>query len=433
MDISRSTELFGRAQKAIPGGVNSPVRAFRSVGGQPLFVSRGEGSRIYDEDGNCFIDYVCSWGPLILGHAHPEVIAAIEETAKRGTTFGAPTKLEVEMAEAIVDAVPSVEMVRLVNSGTEALMSAVRVARGFTGRAMVLKFEGCYHGHSDAFLSKAGSGVATFGLPDSAGVPQGTAADTITVAYNDLDAADDAMKAVGDEIACVVLEPVAGNMGVVPPKPGFLQGLRDLCDRHGSLLLFDEVITGFRVAFGGAQELYGIKPDLTTLGKIIGGGLPVGAFGGRRDVMQCVAPLGPVYQAGTLSGNPLAVSAGLATLRVLNQPGFYEDLNCKSARLEAGLTKAAAETAVAVTINRVGSMMTCFLSEGPVSNYCDAQKSDGDTYARFFSAMLESGVYLAPSRFEAAFVSAAHSDEDIAATIETAGRVFEATPTPSGP
>lgn len=424
LDITRSIELFGRAQKLIPGGVNSPVRAFRSVGGQPVFVSRGEGSRIYDEDGNSFIDYVCSWGPLILGHAHPEVIAAIEYTAKRGTTFGAPTRLEVEMAEAIVEAVPSVEMVRLVSSGTEALMSAVRVARGFSRRAKVLKFEGCYHGHSDAFLSKAGSGVATFGLPDSAGVPQSTAADTITLPYNDLDSADDAMRAAGDEVACVVVEPVAGNMGVVPPKPGFLQGLRELCDRHGALLIFDEVITGFRVAYGGAQELYGVTPDLTTLGKIIGGGLPVGAFGGRRDVMQCVAPLGPVYQAGTLSGNPLAVSAGLATLRILKQPGFYNELERRSAKLAAGLADAAKQAGVPATVNRVGSMMTCFLTDGPVNNYADAQKSGGDTYARFFSAMLEGGVYLAPSRFEAAFVSAAHSDADIDRTIETAGRAF---------
>lgn len=400
------------------------MRAFRSVGGQPLFVSRGEGSRIYDEDGNSFIDYVCSWGPLILGHAHPDVIAAIQETAKLGTTFGAPTKLEVEMAEAIVEAVPSIEMVRLVSSGTEALMSAVRVARGFTGRQKVVKFEGCYHGHSDAFLSKAGSGVATFGLPDSAGVPQATAADAITVPYNDLQAVEDAMKSAGDEVACVVVEPVAGNMGVVPPQRGFLQGLRDVCDRHGALLLFDEVITGFRVAYGGAQELYGVKPDLTTLGKIIGGGLPVGAFGGRRDVMQCVAPLGPVYQAGTLSGNPLAVSAGLATLKQLRKPGFYDDLERKSANLAAGLSDAAKQAGVPATVNRVGSMMTAFLTEGPVNNYADAQKPDAETYARFFRAMLESGVYLAPSRFEAAFVSAAHSDEDIAATVEAASKAM---------
>ena len=425
MDISGSEELFQRAQKVIPGGVNSPVRAFRSVGGRPLFISRGEGSRIFDEDGNSYIDYVCSWGPLILGHAHPEVIRAIKETAERGTTFGAPTRLEIELAEAIVGAVPSVEMVRLVNSGTEALMSAVRVARGFTGRPKVIKFEGCYHGQSDAFLSKAGSGIATLGLPDSAGVPRSAVSDTITLPYNDVEAVRQALDACGKDVACIVVEPVAGNMGVVPPKPGFLAGLREMCDAHGVLLIFDEVITGFRVAYGGAQELYGVEPDLTTLGKIIGGGLPVGAFGGRRDVMECVAPLGPVYQAGTLSGNPLAVSAGLATLRIIRQPGFYEKLEARSSALEAGLAQAAQEAGVLIAINRVGSMMTVFFTGGPVSNYADAKRSDGDAFARFFLGMLEEGVYLAPSRFEAAFVSAAHADEDIARTIDSARRVLK--------
>lgn len=426
LDKTKSTELFERAQRVIPGGVNSPVRAFRSVGGRPLFIARGEGSHVFDEDGNAFIDYVCSWGPLILGHAHPAVVSAIQNAAERGTTFGAPTKAEVEMAEAIVEVVPSIEMVRLVSSGTEALMSAVRVARGFTGRSKVIKFEGCYHGHSDAFLSKAGSGVATFGLPDSAGVPQSTVADTITLPYNDLESVKNTLRECGSEVACVVVEPVAGNMGVVAPKPEFLAGLREACDSCGALLIFDEVITGFRVALGGAQELYGIKPDLTTLGKIIGGGLPVGAFGGRRDVMECVAPLGSVYQAGTLSGNPLAVNAGLAMLKIVREDGFYTELERKSALLAAGLADAAKDAGVTVAANRVGSMMTMFFTDGPVCNYADAQRSNVDSYARFFNAMLEHGVYLAPSRFEAAFVSAAHTDDDISHTVESARQVFRA-------
>jgi glutamate-1-semialdehyde 2,1-aminomutase len=420
MQFSRSEGLFARAQQVIPGGVNSPVRAFKSVGGKPVFIRRGKGSRVYDEDGNCFIDYVCSWGPLILGHAHAEVVEAIRRAAGNGTTFGASTALEVELAEMIVEAVPSIEMVRLVSSGTEALMSAIRLARGFTGRNKVVKFEGCYHGHSDGLLAKAGSGVATLGIPDSAGVPAGVTQDTVTLPYNDLDAVAETMQVIGCDVACVVIEPIAGNMGVVPPGPGYLAGLRDLCDRYGALLLFDEVITGFRVAYGGAQELYGVRPDLTTLGKIIGGGLPVGAYGGRRDIMQCVAPLGPVYQAGTLSGNPLAVSAGIATLKCLRAPGFYDELVPKADALAKGLVDAAAHAGVKVQANGVGSMMTLFFTGEPVVDYASAKRSDTGLYARFFSEMLQHGVYLAPSQFEAAFVSAAHSSDDITFTVSAA-------------
>lgn len=420
MDFSHSEELFARAQRVIPGGVNSPVRAFKSVGGKPVFIRRGKGSRVYDEDVNCFIDYVCSWGPLILGHANPDVIEAIRQAAGNGTTFGASTALEVELAEMIVEAVPSIEMVRLVNSGTEALMSAIRVARGFTGRDNVIKFEGCYHGHSDGLLAKAGSGIATLGLPDSAGVPNNTTTDTITLPYNDLEAVIAAMRAIGEEVACIVIEPVAGNMGVVPPKPGYLAGLREICDRYGALLLFDEVITGFRLAYGGAQELHGVLPDLTTLGKIIGGGMPVGAYGGRRDVMECVAPLGPVYQAGTLSGNPLAVSAGIATLKALRKPGFYEELSRKANLLTSGLLDAAVKTGVSVQVNSIGSMMTLFFTRGEVFDYTSAKKSDTAKYSSYFGEMLRRGVYLAPSQFEASFVSAALSDDDIEITVAAA-------------
>ncbi len=424
MNFSRSVKLFEKAQRVIPGGVNSPVRAFKSVGGQPVFVSRGAGSRIYDEDGNAFLDYVCSWGPLILGHAHPKVIDAITSAAQRGTTFGAATALEVELAEMIVEAVPSVEMVRLVNSGTEALMSAIRLARGHTGRHKVIKFEGCYHGHSDSLLAKAGSGIATFGLPDSAGVPTSVTVDTIVLPYNDLDALKQVLDAARDEVACVVLEPVAGNMGVVPPKEGYLAGIRELCDRHGAVLIFDEVITGFRLAYGGAQELYGITPDLTTLGKIIGGGLPVGAYGGKREIMEKIAPVGPVYQAGTLSGNPLAVSAGIAVLRLLKEPGVYQELADRASALREGLAQAADDANVPVRINSVGSMMTVFFTDTPVFDYASAKTADTQRYARYFNEMLQRGVYLAPSQFEAAFVSTAHSDEDIEATIRAAREAF---------
>jgi len=424
MDFKRSVELFSRAQQVIPGGVNSPVRAFASVGGQPVFISHGKGSRIYDEDGNSYIDYVCSWGPLILGHAHPAVVDAVKSAAENGTTFGAATALEVELAEMIVEAVPSIEMVRLVNSGTEALMSAIRLARGFTGRDKVVKFEGCYHGHSDSLLAKAGSGITTFGLPDSAGVPASLTSDTIVLPYNDLEAVEKLAASIGNEIACIVLEPVAGNMGVVPPKAGYLQGIRDICDRYGIVLIFDEVITGFRLAYGGAQELYGVTPDLTTLGKIIGGGLPVGAYGGRLEIMKYVAPVGPVYQAGTLSGNPLAVSAGIATLKLLQNKKVYDTLLERANLLGQGLVSAVADSGVAVQINSVGSMMTVFFTDESVTDYASAKKADTKRYAKFFQGMLQRGIYLAPSQFEAAFVSLAHSPQDIEDTINAARETF---------
>ncbi len=420
MNHLRSRELFARAQTVIPGGVNSPVRAFKSVGGDPLFIARGAGAHLWDADGNRFIDYVHSWGPLILGHAPPQVVAAIQRAAERGTSFGAPTELEVELAQLIVEAVPSIESVRLVNSGTEATMSALRLARGFTGRSKLVKFDGCYHGHVDSLLVAAGSGVMTLGLAGSPGITPGTIGDTLQARFNDLDQVREIMDAQGGEIACVIVEPVPGNMGVVPPKPGFLEGLRDLTTQHGALLIFDEVITGFRVAYGGAQQRYRVTPDLTTLGKIIGGGLPVGAYGGRRDVMEQLAPVGPVYQAGTLSGNPLAMTAGLETLRQLGAPGVYEALEAKSAALADGLTAAARDAGVAVQLNRVGSMMTGFFTDSPVTDYDSAKTADTARYARWFRAMLNRGVYLAPSQFEATLVSTAHTDDDIAATVEAA-------------
>jgi glutamate-1-semialdehyde 2,1-aminomutase len=409
----------------MPGGVNSPVRAFKAVGLTPPFIQRGEGAYIYDIDGNRYIDYVASWGPLILGHRHPEVMAALENTLHdMGTSFGAPTELENELAREITAAVPSIEMVRLVNSGTEATMSAIRLARGYTGREKVVKFAGCYHGHADYFLIQAGSGALTFGVPDSPGVPAATAANTIVAPYNNLDAVEAVFKQAGEEIAAVIVEPVAGNMGCVPPQPGFLEGLRAITKHYGSLLIFDEVMTGFRVAYGGAQSRFGVRPDLTCLGKIIGGGLPVGAYGGRREIMAMVAPVGPVYQAGTLSGNPLAVSAGLTTLKVLKEPGVYERLESLSARLEKGLKEAAGEAGVPVTFNRVGAMFTAFFTPGPVIDYTTATASDTKTFAAYFQAMLRRGIYLAPSQFEAAFMSLAHTEADIDRTIEAAREAF---------
>ena len=421
---SKSNELIMQAKKIIPGGVNSPVRAFGSVGGDPLFIKRGEGPRVFDEDGASYIDYVCSWGPLILGHAYPKVVDAIKAAADNGATFGAPTVGEVKLAQMIVDAVPSIEMVRLVNSGTEAVMSAVRLARGFTHRDKIIKFEGAYHGHADAMLAKAGSGVATFGIPDSAGVPASVTSDTIVLPYNDIEAVKTAVDAYPGQIACIIVEPVAGNMGVILPKQGFLSSLREICSKNGILLIFDEVITGFRVSYGGAQELYGVKSDLTTLGKIIGGGLPVGAYGGRWEIMEQIAPVGPVYQAGTLSGNPLAVSAGIATLEALRRPDFYSSLLRKAGELEQGIAKAAADAKVRVHINSVGSMMTIFFADDPVFDYASAKKSDTAGYARFFHSMLDRGVYFAPSQFEAAFLSAAHGTDEIEYTIKMAGEAF---------
>jgi glutamate-1-semialdehyde 2,1-aminomutase len=420
----QSFALFERAREIIPGGVNSPVRAFRGVGGAPLFIKSANGATIIDADGRSYIDYVGSWGPMILGHAHPQVIAAIQDAATRGTSYGAPTELEVQLAEEVIDAFPSIEMLRLTSSGTEATMSALRVARGFTGRAKIVKFEGCYHGHGDSLLVRAGSGVATLGLPDSPGVPPEVAQNTITVPFNDAEALEQIFNEVGDQIAAVIIEPVVGNMGCVPPRDGYLQAVRRVTERHGAILIFDEVMTGFRVARGGAQQLYGVKPDMTCLGKIIGGGLPVGAFGGRREIMNVVAPAGPVYQAGTLSGNPLAVTAGLTTLRLLKDPGIYERLERATARLVEGMTEAARKIGVPTTSNRVGSMFTTFFTSEPVFDWATANRSDRAAFARFFHAMLDEGVYLAPSQFEAAFVSARHDEEVIERTIEAARAAF---------
>jgi glutamate-1-semialdehyde 2,1-aminomutase len=395
----------------MPGGVNSPVRAFKAVGGTPFFVAKGEGCYLWDVDGNRFIDFVCSWGPLILGHAHPEVVAAVKEAVERGTTYGAPTELEVALAEKIQQAFPSMEMLRLVNSGTEATMSAIRAARGYTGRKKIVKFEGCYHGHADYLLVKAGSGAATFGIPDSAGVPEGTAQDTIVLPYNDIEAFNKTMDAMGKEIAAVIVEPIAGNMGVVLPKPEFLAALRQQTEKHGVVLIFDEVITGFRVAYGGAQSLYGIKPDMTCLGKIVGGGFPLAAYGGRKEIMQTVAPLGPVYQAGTLSGNPVAVTAGLKTLEILERDNPYPELERRTKQLTQVISEAAKEAGVPVQINQIASMFTVFFTDQPVVDYASARRSDTQRYARFFHALLERGVYFPPSQFEAAFLSTAHDDE----------------------
>lgn len=413
----RAREAFAEAKNYIPGGVNSPVRAFKSVGLTPVYVEHASGSRIYDIDGNSFIDYICSWGPLILGHAHPEVIEAIQKTAAKGTSFGAPTELETMMAKLVCERMPSVDIVRMVNSGTEATMSAIRLARGYTGRNKVLKFEGSYHGHADSLLIKAGSGVATLGLPDSPGVPEGVAANTITVPYNDLESAAFAFERYGEEIAGVIVEPIAGNMGVVPPLPGFLQGLRDLTNQYGSVLIFDEVMTGFRVHIHSAQGLYGVTPDLTCMGKVIGGGLPVGAYGGKREIMEQMAPSGPIYQAGTLSGNPLAMVAGYTTLKLL-QPEVYQQLERQAVKLQLGLEKNAQELGVPMTVNRVGSMVCPFFTDKHVINYDTAKSSNLDHFRRYFANLLNSGVSVAPSQFEGMFVSAAHSDADIDATIE---------------
>ena len=408
-----SRRLFAAAERVIPGGVNSPVRAFRSVGGEPFFVARAEGAQVWDADGRAYLDFVASWGPLILGHAPPAVVEAVAAAARRGTSYGAPTGGEVELAEAITAAYPSMEMIRLVSSGTEAAMSAIRLARGATGRDLLIKFDGCYHGHADSLLVKAGSGGATFGIPDSAGVPPALAQLTLTAAFNDLDGVRAIFRERGREVAAVIVEPVAGNMGVVPPAPGFLEGLREVTHAHGALLVFDEVITGFRVAYGGAQKLYGVRPDLTCLGKIIGGGLPVGAYGGSRALMGHVAPLGSVYQAGTLSGNPLAVAAGLATLGALRAEGVYGRLEALGARLEAGLRAGSDKAGVPLAINRVGSMLTAFFCPGPVKDYAGARQADTRRYARYFQLMRAGGIALAPSQFEAAFVSLAHREADI--------------------
>lgn len=422
----KSKQWLTRGERRIPGGVNSPVRAFRAVGGAPPFIDHGRGSRIYDVDGNSYLDYVGSWGPLILGHAHPDILAAVERAARRGTSFGAPTAGEVELAEAICAAFPSIEKVRLVNSGTEATMSAIRLARGATGRKYIVKFEGCYHGHADSLLAKAGSGVATFNLPDSAGVPEEFVRYTLTLPFNNVPAVERAFAEQGSEIAAVIVEPVVGNMGCVPPQDGFLEALRAITTERGALLIFDEVMTGFRLAYGGAQERFRIRPDLTTLGKVVGGGLPVGAYGGRSDVMDQVAPLGPVYQAGTLSGNPLAVSAGLAMLRLLQRPGAYEQLEDISGKLGEGLAEVAAQGGVPVTINRCGSMLTVFFTDRPVTDYGSARQSDTRRFAAWHRALLRRGVYWPPSQFEAAFVSLAHTDTDINATVQAAGRAFVA-------
>jgi glutamate-1-semialdehyde 2,1-aminomutase len=426
MEIQRSAELFAAARRVIPGGVDSPVRAFRAVGGQPLFIDRGEGPYLFDVDGNRYIDYVLSWGPLILGHAHPRVVEALKRAVERGTSYGAPTALETELAELVIEAMPAIEMVRFVNSGTEATMSALRLARAYTGRDKIIKFEGCYHGHADGLLVRAGSGVATLGLPDSPGVPAGAAQDTIAVPYNDLEAVERAFAAHPDQIAGVIVEPVAGNMGVVPPQPGFLEGLRRLTQENGALLIFDEVMTGFRVAYGGAQSLYGIQPDLTTLGKVIGGGLPVGAYAGRKEIMEMVAPAGPMYQAGTLSGNPLAMTAGIETLKVLREPGVFEEIERKTAMLADGIGQAAREAGVPIFQTRVGTMFCTFFTSDPVTDYASAKNADTARFGRFFRTMLEQGVYLAPSQFEAGFMSLAHSDEDIERTVEAAARAFRA-------
>jgi glutamate-1-semialdehyde 2,1-aminomutase len=420
----RSDELFARAKAVIPGGVSSPARAFKAVGGTPLFVARADKARFWDEDGRAFVDYVGSWGPMIVGHSHPDVLAAVRAAAERGTSYGAPCAAEVELAERIVRLVPSIERVRFVSSGTEATMSALRVARGFTGRRKILKFDGCYHGHADSLLVSAGSGVATLGIPGSPGVPEGTVADTLVAPFNDTAAVEAIVREHGSDLAALIVEPVCGNMGTVAPRPGYLEALREITRRSGSVLIFDEVMTGFRLARGGAQELFGIRPDMTCLGKVMGGGLPAAGYGGRADIMATVAPDGPVYQAGTLSGNPLAMAAGAAVLDLLGRPGSYETLEATSALLEAGLRRAARDAGAPATLNRVGSMLTVFFCEGPVVDYASAKRSDTKRFARFFHAMLQRGVYLPPAQFEAAFVSLAHGESEIELTIAAAAAAF---------
>ncbi|MGD2119435.1 MAG: glutamate-1-semialdehyde 2,1-aminomutase [Chromatiales bacterium] len=423
--MSRSHDLFAAAQQHIPGGVNSPVRAFKGVGGDPVFVDSAKGAYLYDADGQQYIDYVGSWGPMILGHAHPEVIAAVSDIINKGLSFGAPTELETRMANKVCELVPSMDMVRMVSSGTEATMSAIRLARGFTGRDKIVKFEGCYHGHSDSLLVKAGSGMLTLGEPSSPGVPAALAEHTITLTYNDLDQVKAAFAEVGEQIACIIVEPVAGNMNCIPPVPGFLEGLREVCDQYGSVLIFDEVMTGFRAGLGGVQGLYDVKPDLTTLGKVIGGGMPVGAFGGKLDIMQKIAPLGPVYQAGTLSGNPVAMTAGLKTLELISAPNFFENLTQKTKQLVAGMLDLAKSANVGLTANQVGGMFGLFFTDADqVTDFAGSMACDQDRFKTFFHAMLDRGVYLAPSAFEAGFVSAAHSDDDIATTLSAAAEAF---------
>jgi len=425
MNFTNSQSLFEQALKIIPGGVNSPVRACKSVGADPLFIERGEGCLIYDADGNRFIDYIGSWGPLILGHRHPAVVDAITAVLERGTSFGAPTDLEIQLAEMVIDAVASVDVVRMVNSGTEATMSAIRLARGVTGRDLVIKFDGCYHGHADTLLVAAGSGVATLGIPGSPGVPEAVAQSTLSLPFNDIEAIKKVMADKGDKVACVIVEPVAGNMGLVAPEDGFLKTLRELTETHGAVLIFDEVMTGFRVAYGGAQSLYGITPDLSCFGKVIGGGLPVAAYGGKKEIMSQIAPQGSIYQAGTLSGNPIAMAAGIATLKELKKPGVYEALNERSKRLITGLGHAAKKAGVAARVGHVGSMIGMFFTDRNVANFDDAKTCDLELFSNFYQGMRRHGVYIAPSQFEVLFLSTAHSAEHVDATVDAAGQVLE--------
>ena len=427
MQAFNNQQLFSAAQKHIPGGVNSPVRAFKGVGGDPVFFASAKGAYLTDVEGKCYIDYIGSWGPMIAGHAHPAIIEAVQKACEFGLSYGAPTAIETDMADLLCELVPSMEMVRMVNSGTEATMTAIRLARGYTGRDKIVKFEGCYHGHADSLLVKAGSGALTLGEPSSAGVPKSIAEHTITLRFNDAESVRQCFADIGDQIAGIIVEPVAGNMNCIPPVPGFLEALREICDQYGSVLIFDEVMTGFRVALGGAQEKYGVTPDLTTLGKIVGGGMPVGAFGGKKEVMQCIAPLGPVYQAGTLSGNPIAMAAGLATLNLIQAPGFHDHLNQQTKKLTDGLQKLADAAGIALTTHQVGGMFGFFFSaEDKIEFFEQVTQCDMDRFKRFYHSMLDNGVYLAPSAFEAGFVSAEHSDNEINATLDAAQKAFAA-------